>query len=438
MRRAVPVLLACLAVLNLPPDEISPAAPDVVYHNGVVLTMEPAQPRAQAIAVLRDRITAVGRDEDVVALAGRTTRVVNLRGRTVMPGFIDSHAHWIGDGEMVGYSPEAAIDAALRRGWTSINEQFVDDPRFARLLALDRAGGLRLRVNAYLPVNYEDDKFGGWYLGLEPRHSYSPHLRPAGVKLFLDHDWGTTFHWSQAELNTYVLVAHRNGWQVSAHAVSAGALDQYLTAIASALAARPDPDARWRAEHVVQVRDDQLARMRELGVIASIQPGLPGESAKEAGFSALVARGSTGWIARWRDLVDSGVRTIGSTDMPWLVLVLGGHATELPHASPLEAVHQAVTRQSYLGRAPEDWQLAQRLTVEQALRLFTGDAAHGTFEEDVKGSLAPGKYADLVILSADPTSVAVDALPGIEVLATVVGGRTEHCAERVMDANMCS
>ncbi|WP_112274270.1 amidohydrolase [Lentzea terrae] len=431
----VVVLLGCLAILNVPPDAISPAAPDVIFHNGVVLTMETSRPRAEAVAILRDRITAVGDDEDVVPLASRTTRLIDLRGRTVMPGFIDSHAHWIGDGEMVGYLPEQAIDAALRRGWTSINEQFVDDERLSRLRALDREGALRLRVNAYLPVNYEDDKFGGWYLGLEPRRSYSPHLRLAGIKLFLDHDWGTTFHWDQAELNRYVLVAHRNGWQVSAHAVSAEAHDQYLTAVAEALTAHPNADARHRVEHVVQLRDDQLARMRSLGLVASIQPGLPGDSLREIGFPELVARGETRWIARWRDLVDSGVRTIGSTDMPWLVLVLGGHATALPHGSPLEAVHQAVTRQSYLGRAPEDWQLAQRLTVEQALRLFTIDAAHGTFEEDVKGSLAPGKYADLVVLSDNPLSADLLA---VEVLATVVGGRIEHCAERVKDANMCS
>lgn len=429
------VLLACLAILNAPPDAISPAAPDVIFHNAVVLTMETSRPRAEAIAILRDRITAVGDDEDVVPLASRTTRLVDLGGRTVMPGFIDSHAHWIGDGEMVGYLPEQAIDAALRRGWTSINEQFVDDERLSRLRALDREGALRLRVNAYLPVNYEDDKFGGWYLGLEPRRSYSPHLRLAGIKLFLDHDWGTTFHWNQDELNRYVLVAHRNGWQISAHAVSAEAHDQYLTAVAEALAAHSNPDARHRVEHVVQLRDDQLARMRSLGLVASIQPALPGDSVREVGFPELVARGETRWIARWRDLVDSGVRTVGSTDMPWLVLVLGGHATALPHGSPLEAVHQAATRQSHLGRTPQDWQLAQRLTVEQALRLFTIDAAHGTLEEDVKGSLKPGKYADLVVLSGNP--LAADLL-GIEVLATVVGGRTEHCAERVKDANMCS
>lgn len=168
--------------------------------------------------------------------------------------------------------------------------------------------------------------------------------------------------------------------------------------------------------------------MRKLGTIASIQPGVPGDSAAEAGYQALLTRGPTGWIARWRDLVDGDVPTIGSTDMPWLVLGLGERAADLPHGSPLEAVHQAVTRRSHLGRTPEDWQLSQRLTVDQALRLFTINAAYGTFEEGMKGSLARGKYADLVILSDNPMSVAVDSLPSIQVLATMVGGRTAYCA----------
>ncbi|HEY0640029.1 MAG TPA: amidohydrolase family protein [Pseudonocardiaceae bacterium] len=420
----------CLAILT-PVPEAGAAPPEVIYHNAVVLTMEPGRPRAQAIAVRDGRILAVGDDAGVLALRRGPTRVVDLGGRTVLPGFIDSHAHWIGDGLMVGLTAYSAIDGALRRGWTSITELFVTQGWLETLRVLDAAGELRLRVNAYLPVNFEDEKFGTWYLAYRPHQELGPHLRLAGIKLFLDHDWGTRFHWDQADLNVAVRTAHRNGWQVAAHTVSAEALDQYLTAVARA--AHPGPDARHRVEHVIQLRDDQLGRLRELGMIASIQPGIPGDLAAEAGFPELVARGRTGWIARWRDLVESGVRTIGGSDMPWLVLGLGDRAAESPHGSPLDAVHQAVTRQSYLGRPPEDWQLAQRLTVDQALRLFTIDAAYGTFEEEVKGSLAPGKYADLVILSADPTTVPVDSLPDIQVLATVIGGQAQHCA----DATLC-
>ena len=404
----------------------------MIYHNGVVLTMEQDQPRAEAIAVRAGRILAIGGNEGVLALRKPQSRMVDLGGRAVLPGFIDSHAHWIGDGLRVGLSPYSAMDGALRRGWTSINELFVDQGWLETLRVLDAAGELRLRINAYLPVNFEDGKFGQWFLAYQPRHADSAHLRLAGIKLFLDHDWGTRFHWTQAELDEYVLAAQRAGWQVAAHTVSAEALDQYLTAVARARASRPNPDARHRVEHAIQVRDDQLARLGELGMIASIQPGIPGDLATEAGFPELVARGQAEWIARWRDLVESGVRTIGSSDMPWLALGLGDRAAELPHGSPLEAVYQAVTRHSYLGRPPEDWQLAQRLTVDQALRLFTIDAAYGTFEETVKGSLAPGKYADLVILSDDPTAVTAESLPDIQVLATMVGGQVQHCADTTL------
>ncbi|MEI8406463.1 MULTISPECIES: amidohydrolase [unclassified Kribbella] len=423
------VLVGCTAILLLPLSATSPVPPDVIYHNAVVLTMDDGRPRAEAVAVRARRILTVGDDAEVLSLRRSSTRVVDLGGRALLPGFIDSHAHWIGDGSMVGYNADLAIDAALSRGWTSINEQFVNSERLEELRALDAAGRLRLRVNAYLPVNFEDEKFGHWFRGFEPHHAYSQHLRLGGIKLFLDHDWGTDFHWEQAELDEYVLSAHRLGWQVSAHAISAEAHDQFLTAVARAQAAHPNPDARHRVEHVIQLRDDQLTRMGELGMIASIQPGNPGDLAAEAGFPELVARGQTRWIARWRDLVESEVRTIGSTDTPWLVLAVGN---QMPHGSPLEAIHQAMTRQSYLGRPPEDWQLAQRLTVDQALRLFTIDAAYGTFEENVKGSLSRGKYADLAILSADPTSAPVDSLPNIQILATIVGGRVEHCADKAL------
>jgi predicted amidohydrolase YtcJ len=276
------VLVECVAILLLTLPATGPAPPEVIYHNGVVVTMEDGLPRAEAVAIRNGRILAVGDDEDVLALRERRTRVVDLGGRTVLPGFIDSHAHWIGDGSMVGYNADLAVDAALSRGWTSINEQFVNGERLEDLRALDAAGRLRLRVDAYLAVNFEDEKFGHWFRGYEPRHAYSPHLRLGGIKLFLDHDWGTKFHWAQAELDEYVLSAHRLGWQVSAHAISVEAHDQYLTAVGRAQGAHPNLDARHRVEHVIQLRDDQLTRMGELRMVASIQPGIPGDLAAEA------------------------------------------------------------------------------------------------------------------------------------------------------------
>jgi predicted amidohydrolase YtcJ len=73
--------------------------------------------------------------------------------------------------------------------------------------------------------------------------------------------------------------------------------------------------------------------------------------------------------------------------------------------------------------------LAQRIDIEEALRLTTADAAFGAFEEEIKGTLTPGKLADLIVLSADPLQVPPEDLMGLEVLVTVVGGRSVYCAQ---------
>src|SRR3990172_2854693 len=65
--------------------------PDVIFHNGIILTMDDNQPQAQAIAIVGERILAVGTDDEILALKDSSTQVIDLRGRTVMPGFIDSH-----------------------------------------------------------------------------------------------------------------------------------------------------------------------------------------------------------------------------------------------------------------------------------------------------------------------------------------------------------
>ncbi len=91
---------------------------------------------------------------------------------------------------MSGYeSADAAIDDALAGGWTSISELFVNQERLDELRALDEAGQLRLRVNAYLPVNYLDDKFGIWFGDYKPRQVFSPRVRIGGVKIFADSAW---------------------------------------------------------------------------------------------------------------------------------------------------------------------------------------------------------------------------------------------------------
>jgi len=122
---------------------------------------------------------------------------------------------------------------------------------------------------------------------------------------------------------------------------------------------------------------------------------------------------------RWRDILDAGIPSLGSTDYPWIF------GTE---RSAMSVVSSAVTRVGELGLTPAEWMLNQTISVEQALRLLTIDAAYGTFQEDIKGSIKTGKLADLVILSDNPLTVTENELAGIEVLMTMVGGVVEYTA----------
>lgn len=399
--------------------------PDLVIVGGTIRTVDDATPIAEAVAVSAGRIAAVGKQADVLALAGPATRVIQLAGgQTVTPGFIDSHQHRIGDRAYRGVEdPGVVIDEAIRQGWTSIDELWVDQPRIDELIALDRAGELRLRVNAYLALaSPQGELLGDWYQAYEPHHDYSPFLRLGGVKVHLDHGWGLgKVLYSQAQLDQMVAAAHERGWQVAAHQVGDAALTAILAAIEKAGAGPSGDPYRDRIEHVIAASDASIAKMKQLDVIASIQLNGPGGFVEAADFDSATTPEVLGIMARWKDLVDAGLHVAGSTDWPWIT-------ADPAFNGPLGMLYHAVTRKGPGGRAPEAWMRGQELPIQAALRALTIEGAYATFEEDRKGSIAPGKYADLVILSADPLTSPIEDVPSISVLATVIGGKVEYCA----------
>ena len=451
LARLAPLLLcllinACAAKTTPSPTDLSPTSPsappataggapatpiesaaDLIYHNGVVLTMEKDAPQAQAIAIQGNRILAVGSDQAILTLGGINTQVVDLEGKVVLPGFIDSHGHWLGDSGLSPYpSKDETIQYAIEQGWTSINELFVNQERLDDLLRLDGEERLRLRVNAYLPIHFMDQRYGNWYLQYQPGTYPSPRVRIAGMKLSVDNDWGHIINWTPEELNQVVLEAHQAGWQVAAHTFSVPAHDMILDAFENALQGEEGGQFRHRIEHTFFVTDEQIERIRDLGLIASVQLNGPGNwpQADET-FYDKVAPDQYPFAARWKDLWEAGITIAGSSDWPWFS---GEELGGAPAGSPLRLLYKTITRTGYLDRPPDPWMLGQEITVEQALYSLTINGAYATFEEDVKGSLAPGKWADLVILSANPLEVPVEALLDIKVLATMIDGQVEYCA----------
>lgn len=436
----IPILLILIFACTLP--EVSPTitdtpvvsaaetekipalSPDAIFYNGIILTMDDNQPQAQAIAIEGERILAVGTDGEILALKDSSTQLIDLQETTVTPGFIDSHQHRIGNRIGGGIEePEPIIQLAIEQGWTSINELFVHEQRLNELRSLNEAGKLRLRVNAYLALHSPfGDPYGNWYQAYQPGFEYSPYLRLAGVKIFMDHGWGSgKLIWTQEELDQMVLEAHRLGWQIAIHTVGEPAHNMALNALEKALGGAADSRYRHRIEHVVVISDNDIQRMKRLGVIASIQFTVPGTSVEWPDFDSEVTSDMYPHVGRWRDLVEAGVLIVGSSDWPWSTLEEG-------FGSPMLLLYQAVTRTGTNRRPPESWMVGQAITLEQAMRSLTINGAYATFEEEKKGSLKPGKLADLVILSENPLTALIEAVPDIQVLLTMIGGKIEYCA----------
>lgn len=412
----------------------------MVLRNATVLTMDPAHPAADAVAIVGDTITAVGSEAEVLAAAPPNATIVDVGGRVLLPGFNDAHCHRVGDRDISGYeSAEAAIEDALAGGWTSISELFVNQERLDELRALDDANRLRLRVNCYLPVNYLDDKFGVWFGDYRPHQVFSPHLRIGGVKIFADSAWTNEMfmtkphtdrpdyrgdvYWTPEELNDLVRSLHEDGWQLATHTCGDAAHDMVMDAYEAALAGANNADHRHRIDHVMAVRDDQVQRMRALAIIASFQlTWFTPDTTPDV--EATVGRERLAWVGRWRDLLDAGVPAVASTDYPFDDLL----ETDRPTGHAMTALSIAVTRQGVAGALPQPWQAAQVITVEQGLALITRGGAYASFEDDRKGTINVGKLADLVVLSDDPRTVATNDLAGVRVLMTMVGGRVEYCA----------
>jgi predicted amidohydrolase YtcJ len=409
-----------------------PIAPGVdrILRGGNILTLDPAAPAAQAVAIAGDRIVAVGTDAEIGALAGAATVTIDLGGLTVVPGFIDAHEHRIGDGpRVVGRSAAELVREAVEQGYTTIDELYVDEGRLDELVGMDTAGELPLRVNAYLPVNEngpEGNVFGPYWDTFQPGEQRSPHVRVAGLKVFTDYDNATILLWEQAALDAFVLDRAREGWQLGIKTVSTRSLEMILAAVAAAREADPSIDvAATRLEHMLFAMPAQIDAMAELGIVPVINLNVPGQVVDDPSVQPLIDGEPDGSYAPWRSLFDAGIESAGMSGYPSYYV---DEPTGAPFGSPIHMIWQAVTRAGNLGVRPPDELLGEAITAEQALRSLTINAAIASGEGDAKGSLEAGKLADLVALSGDPLAVDAEAINDIRTLITLVGGEIAWCA----------
>src|SRR5690606_8517878 len=202
-------------------------------------------------------------------------------------------------------------------------------------------------------------------------------------------------------------IAIRDGFQVNTHAIGDRANREVLDVYEKTFAASPDKsDLRWRIEHAQHIAPSDVARFKKLGVIASMQgihtisdaPWLPGKLGAERAAEESYL---------FRSLWDLGVVVTNGTDTP------------VEDANPIPSFYGMVARVSNDGKVftPE-----QRLTREEALRAYTINNAYAAFQENDLGSITPGKYADITVLSKDILTIPEAEIPTAEVVYTIVGG----------------
>jgi predicted amidohydrolase YtcJ len=425
------ILVACSSSAAAPVPTVSPDQ-QIIFHNGMILTMDEAMPVAEAVAITGEMITAVGSNTDILAQQQTGTIVVDLNGRILMPGFVDAHTHLFNDAEQFFDMSLAEVQQiALQNGITTIGDMYVDE-RFLHEIE-DFAPALRIRTSLYLVMTDNCGKtLGDWYREHPITRNPGEMLRIGGVKIFADGGTcqrpalsyeltaggglGDLFH-TQAALDEMVLAAQNGGYQVAIHAIGDRAVEQAQNAIAAALDGQPN-SYRHRIEHNSVIRPDLLPRYGEIGIIPVVFGLYPSCNP----FGPPPPPAYQAWEWPYRALLDAN---------PGLPVAWHGDDPFFGRIRPLDDLYSLITRadvdaEGNICPAPT-WHQAHTITAEEALPMMTINAAYALFRDEEVGSIAVGKYADLIILPDKPLTVAPDELVTMAVQLTMVGGRVEFC-----------
>ena len=217
------------------------------------------------------------------------------------------------------------------------------------------------------------------------------------------------------DMRSWIGGADEAGLHVMVHAIGDRAIRSLLDIYLDVVEENGERDRRFRIEHAQHIHPDDIERFGAQNVIASMQPYHAIDDGRWADKVIGAARAKTTYA--FRSLIESGAYVSFGSD--WFVAP----------PTPLDGIYAAVTRRTLDGANPDGWVPQQKITVEQALKAYTSEAAYASFEEDVKGMLKPGMLADFVLLDRDITAIPAEQIADAEVLKTVVGGRIVFSVE---------
>jgi len=326
---------------------------------------------------------------------------------------------------------EAGIAKTLEQGWTTVHVPGGTFAEIEQLRKMYETGQARLRI--YYAVSGPGEEARklldqGPMIGL-----YGDRLSVRSIKLYMDgalgskgaallenySDYNTKGFFVNKPEDLYPIVeeALKKGIQIMTHAIGDRANREILNIYEKAFAAVP-PDQRkvkeprFRIEHAQIFDPDDLPRPAKLGVICSMQPSHAITDLHFAPSRLGMAR-LVGAYA-WRTFIDSGVKVAGGSDAP------------VERGDPRIEFYAAVARKDLKGFCGEGWHTELKVTRDEALKMFTIWGAYASFEENIKGSLEPGKLADLTVFSKDIMTVPETEILKADTVMTIVNGEVVY------------
>jgi predicted amidohydrolase YtcJ len=328
---------------------------------------------------------------------------------------------------------EAETFARAKAGLAHISKQFArfgltgvhhEGGNFSALLQVRQDGELLHRVS-YEPDQAMVDAMiaNGWRtgfgdewirLGATSEHTVDGSFSERTMSIRAGYPGKASYHGNvtttQADLDTWVEKVWRAGIQPNCHTNGDVAIAMYLTSLERAAKLFPRRDVRPKVTHATLADAGLISRIKALDAVPALFTSYAYFNPDKFKFygEALMRH-----MMPYRSYLDAGIKVAGGCDFP-------------PGPfSPLMGIQGMVTRTGWNG---ETWGAVQRISVDDAFRVYTWNGAYNSHEERLKGSIAPGKLADFVLLSDDPHSVDPAKINAIEIVRTVTGGRTTYAA----------
>jgi hypothetical protein len=332
----------------------------------------------------------------------------------------------------------AGLKEAARVGLTSVQSITVDQDAWNGSFTGEVQLLRRAEVEGWLTCRfYEIIPIGQWQklrdAGLA-RGMGDDYIKLGAVKAFADGSLGSATAWMYepfdddpsshgmplplmdppSKMEALVAGADHAQIQICIHAIGDRAIQEVLD-LYERVGRDPMPEHRFRIEHAQHMPQADFAKFGELGIVASMQPYHAIDDGRWAEKRLGHARAR--WSYAWRSMLDAGAPVAFGSDWPVAPL------------SPILGIYAAVTRATLDAKHPYGWIPQERITVEEALRAYTQGSAYAAFQENEKGSLAPGKLGDVVVISDDLFSIPPTRIKDARVVMTIVGGKIVYQSE---------